>query len=258
MNKKYKLTQDTIESPCGQTLYRIEALIDVIGAKVSKGDLGGYVQSESNLSQAGICWIYGDAKVFGTAKVSDRAFVYAEASVFGDARISDDAWVSGAAKVYDNARVSENAGVRDAAEVFNNAKVQGAALISEDARVHGDAFVGGHFNVRGNARILGDAYINSSGIIFDTARVANREECVFITNQRGGIILVPNAIFVDLTSSCMSWRSLEEFEDTYVQAAQDAGCRDSEIIFTRQVVRCVMNMFKKRVVLKDVELATIN
>ena len=36
---------------------------------IKKGDLGGYVESERNLSQYDNCWIYDNAIVFGNAKV---------------------------------------------------------------------------------------------------------------------------------------------------------------------------------------------
>lgn len=71
--KKYKLTDETTIA-LGVTLYRIVALIDF--ADVKKGDKGGFVKSEENLSQNGDCWVYGDAGVFG------------DADIYGDAEIS--------------------------------------------------------------------------------------------------------------------------------------------------------------------------
>jgi len=41
-------------------LYRIRALKDF--GDVKKGDIGGYIQSKSNLSQEGNVWIYDAAK----------------------------------------------------------------------------------------------------------------------------------------------------------------------------------------------------
>lgn len=71
--KKYKLTSET--TGCnGFILYRIEALMDF--AKVKKGDKGGFVQSEDNLSHNGDCWVYDNAEVFGNAKVRGDAKVY--------------------------------------------------------------------------------------------------------------------------------------------------------------------------------------
>ena len=60
MEKKYKLTEETINVG-DKTLYRIEALRDF--SDVKKGDKGGFVEKEENLSQSDNCWIYYSAKV---------------------------------------------------------------------------------------------------------------------------------------------------------------------------------------------------
>ena len=54
MEKKYKLTEETI-NVYGITLYRIEALKDF--GNVKKGDKGGFIEKEDNLSQYRNCWI---------------------------------------------------------------------------------------------------------------------------------------------------------------------------------------------------------
>ena len=51
MKKKYKLTDETI-NVCGKKLCRIEALKDF--GDVKKGDKGGFIEDEHNLSHAGI------------------------------------------------------------------------------------------------------------------------------------------------------------------------------------------------------------
>ena len=106
MNNKYELTDET-KNFCGITLHRIRALRDIPSVKVKSGDLGGWIEKESNLSQDGDAWVYGDAKVCGNAEVSGNAMVF------------DDAEVSGDAEVYGNAIVSGNATVCGDAEVIN-------------------------------------------------------------------------------------------------------------------------------------------
>ena len=54
MNQKYEITD--IVHPQYPWLHRIRALRDV-REDVHAGDLGGFVQSEENLSQEGQCWI---------------------------------------------------------------------------------------------------------------------------------------------------------------------------------------------------------
>jgi len=79
---KYKLTNNTIEFN-GKVLHQIKALIDF--GIVQQGDLGGYIEKESNLSQEGNAWVFDNAKVFGNAEVFDNAGVFGNAEVFDNA-----------------------------------------------------------------------------------------------------------------------------------------------------------------------------
>ena len=63
---KYKLTDIKIEV-FGRTLFRIEALESF--ENVKKGELGGYVENQDNLSQDGDAWVCGNARVYGDAEV---------------------------------------------------------------------------------------------------------------------------------------------------------------------------------------------
>lgn len=76
MNKKFELTTDT-KMFLGRKLFRIKALISF--GNVKEGDLGGYVENESNLSHSGDAWVYGEAWVYGNAWVSDNARVSGDA-----------------------------------------------------------------------------------------------------------------------------------------------------------------------------------
>ena len=117
--KKYELVFDTGKSFLGIKLFRIRALVSFCG--VTKGNLGGYVQSEANLSQQGDAWVFGDAQVSMNAQVSDNARVHGDALVCGDARVYENAQVSDNAQVYGNARVYGNAQVCGDAWVYQNA-----------------------------------------------------------------------------------------------------------------------------------------
>ena len=103
MNKKYELTDEIINYN-NRKLYKIKALKDF--SDVKKGDLGGYVENENNLSQDGYCWIYNNAKVYDDAKVYDNARVYDNAVIFDDAKVYDYAKVFGNAKIYGHAVIS--------------------------------------------------------------------------------------------------------------------------------------------------------
>ena len=99
--KKFELTDEFVTTTSGKKLFRIKALVAF--RDVEKGELGGFVEKEENLSQYGTAWVSGDATVSGNAKVSGNAWVS------GNALVSDYATVSGNAKVSGNAWVSGNA-----------------------------------------------------------------------------------------------------------------------------------------------------
>lgn len=86
--KKYELTDETIEV-YGTALHRIKALKDF--GNVKKGELGGYVESERNLSQEGNCWVYGNAEVYGNAWVCGNAEVFGNAKVYSNAEVCGNA-----------------------------------------------------------------------------------------------------------------------------------------------------------------------
>src|SRR5574337_551685 len=112
MSKKYELVlNDSTMINGGVKLYQIKALKDF--GDVRKGDLGGYIEKEDNLSQEGDAWVSGNAHVTGDARVSENP------------RVSGDAWVSGNARVSGDARVSGHALVDGDDQVFGCDRVSG-------------------------------------------------------------------------------------------------------------------------------------
>ena len=71
---KYKLTEETKKLDYSDViLHRIEC-VEAFG-DVEVGEKGGWVESEKNLSQDGLCWVYDDAMVYGDAlakKIYDK------------------------------------------------------------------------------------------------------------------------------------------------------------------------------------------
>ena len=104
MEKKYKLTEETLEID-GHVLNRIIALRDF--GKVKKGDIGGWIEGQENLSHDDDCWVYGNAKVYGDAEVYGNAKVCGEAKVYGEAEVYGNAIVLGDAKVCGDAKVEK-------------------------------------------------------------------------------------------------------------------------------------------------------
>lgn len=136
------------------TVHRIRALQDF--GDVKAGDLGGYVESEANLSHTGDCWIY------------DGSIACCDAVVRDDAVLKDGAVMGQAAQLRDAAEVSGNVTMKGCAEVSGHASVScggmfsrdriglsGHAVVTEDARVTGEVTVCGNAKVCGNSRVEG-------------------------------------------------------------------------------------------------------
>ncbi len=168
--KKYEFIDDC-EYIDGHFLTRIRALRDFDDVK--KGDLGGYIENESNLSHEGNCWVYNKARVFQNARVFGNAKVKSFfVDVYGNAQIYGNAIFEGMT-LKDNAKLSGNAHANNAvviegnAQIYDNARVTDHAHISDNAVICDDAHVGG------NAKISGSAYICDESRVFDDAVICD-------------------------------------------------------------------------------------
>ena len=172
MDKKYELTSDSIKVN-GHTLYRIKARRSFSGVKI--GDLGGFIESEDNLSHEGDCWVYSLSEVggvvkytmvYGNARVCDDARVYDSACIFDNAQLCGDARVYDNAQVYGDAHISGEAWVDENVRVFGQARMSGYASATDDSRIYGNAQMFGNVQVSWNAQVCGDVYISTSDWAF--------------------------------------------------------------------------------------------
>lgn len=152
MEKKYRLTEETIEFN-GVKLHRIEAL--KYFSVVRKGDKGGFVQSEKNLSQLDNCWIFNDSKAIG------NSLVYKNAVLSGNSIICDNAVATGFSWICDHSIVCEKALITNNARIQCNSVVCGNSYVAGDAKVTSFSRVEGFSEVTGNAEIR-DALIKKS------------------------------------------------------------------------------------------------
>ncbi len=208
--KKYELT-NTTSSLSGRTLHRIRALKDF--ANVRAGDLGGWVESEDNLSQSGNCWVYNDAAVLHNARVQDNAKVSSDARVqnnakvqggakiSGDALISDHAIVAGSARIFDHATILGHACVFDNAQVsgytimfgctkvLDYAQVSGCIMLFDYVTISGSACVSGsgvqlcdHVRVLGDAKVFGPIRLSGDAVIRGNALLSSKDSILWIPN----------------------------------------------------------------------------
>ena len=185
MKKKYELTNETIEID-GHMLYRIKALKNF--GDVKKGDLGGFIEKEENLSHEGYCWVYENAKVFGNAKVFEHAEVYGYAGVYNDAK------------------------------VFGNAELYGNSIVSGDANVYGDSIVFGDSVICCNAHVYGytmvckDAYISSNDDYLVVSPIGSKNDTTTFFKCKDESIKVSCGCFIG---------TLDEFKDKVIETHGD-------------------------------------
>ena len=121
--KKYKLIESSLFWQYGRPIYRIQALRDF--SDVKKGDLGGFVESEENLSQYGNCWIYDNAQAVDRSMVVGDACLRDCAQMYDSSLIKDKAQLRGCAQMLHYSCLSDNA-------VAIDADILGFAIIAGD------------------------------------------------------------------------------------------------------------------------------
>ena len=136
-NQKYEITDMAHEEY--PFLHRIRALRDICG-EIRAGDIGGFVESESNLSaEPGDCaWIFDDAIACGSAYVSKGSVMS------GHSHAEDNAYLRGASMT-GKALASGNA------QIIHDPHTMGTPILSGNCKVYG--------TVQGDIRITGSAVI---------------------------------------------------------------------------------------------------
>ena len=198
--KKYKLGESKDFN--GIKLFRVVALKDF--SNVKKGDVGGWIKKEENLSQNGNCWVFNNARVYSNARVSGNAQVYGDAQVFNNAQVSGNAQISGEAWVFGDARVFNNA------QVYSDAKVSGGAWVSGEAQIFGDAQISGKARVSGDAKVSGDAWRKTPLMIYGTRDV------------------VCHSALHEITIGCIS-KTFDEWLEKYIEIGKKSKYSKDEI-----------------------------
>lgn len=142
MDKKYEFTDETKEID-GRILHRIVATKDFYrGNRISivmKGDLGGFIESEDNLSHDGGSWVMNNSCVYERAHIVGNALVGGGcAHVHGNSLVSEHAYVYGYANIHGYVNISGNATVNGNAHVHEYANICGNAHICENADISSD------------------------------------------------------------------------------------------------------------------------
>ena len=174
-NEKYEITDIAHEQY--PFLRRIRSLRD-IGEEVKAGDLGGFVESEANLSfeKDDDTWIFNDAVVAGEAVADKGAQLRENAIVCGCAYVSNGSVMSGRSRAEDDAYLS-------GATMLEDATVSGNAMILREERSGGAPVLSGQCRIYGTVR--GDIRVGGKAVLFSNQSVENASKDTFILTEKG-------------------------------------------------------------------------
>ena len=214
MVKKYELGEE--REIDGIKMHRIVALVDLPPRKdpsllggVRRGDIGGWVESEYNLSHYGDCWVYHDAMVLGKAKVLENASILGRARVSGSSLILGCATVGGDSSISDCAKVSEYADVRGG-NIYGSARIYGSAIIKGRlCEVCDNACVYDHASIDDSAKVWGNAVIHGRADLRGEINISDPFDILVIGPIIGsGVYLTLANGYSAMAEYCGDWDGL--------------------------------------------------
>lgn len=162
---KYYLTNNIIDVD-GHKLHQIVAARDIPEIGVQEGDLGGYVESERNLSHQGTSWIFA-GKVYEQASVTDGATVRGT-----NVRVHDKACLNGGFTAYDDVHLYGN---------FRGTgcgKAAGRVDACDNTMIRGSGFATDGTIMRHRATVGGNARASASAVLTGTVELTGNFEAV--------------------------------------------------------------------------------
>ena len=196
MDKKYEFTGVTMEvvsdTTCKRTLLnQIVSLVDI--GDIKAGTIGGYIESEENLSHDGNCWV-GECGI-----------------AMGNSRVHENAVVTSYGVVKDNANVHGTCIIRGGAVIGNRAEIFGNTIIDGDIVVMNAAKIGD------NESTINMITDTKNILIGDNAEILNSEDVtvVYVCDTEKTI---SNTVTIYRTAGG-GWSTIE-----YMDLGDDAEC----------------------------------
>lgn len=124
---------------------------------IPEGALGGYVESEANLSQEGSCWISSGSQAYEDALISENALVCGMSIINGNAQIKAaalvmDSEISGASTIEGIVRISK---------VSGSSAIDAGSVVETGSRVEGNISLI-NSTVAGDSEVTGTILLDSS------------------------------------------------------------------------------------------------
>lgn len=188
---RYIITDE--KHPSFPQLYRIQATANFGNVKI--GDFGGFIRSEANLSQdpTHSAWVYGDAIVTDSAKVSYHAKVMDYSIIRGNANIS------GFAQTRDRSIVQDDSHVNGFACTFHNTLVKDNAYVTGRLSLLGETVVHKSAHINGTATLLNftvSAVGDYHGVIENDELTVNSQPVLHLNLPEGKLNITDRKVHI--------------------------------------------------------------
>jgi len=222
---KYEILEQAHQLPDGRKVYRIKAVRDF--GNVKKGEIGGFVEADDNLSHDGLCWIANDAMALGRSRISgdallrdrarigDRVMLTDHCIVQDDARLSEFVFAYGHCTIGAQSMLAGAVTVRDHTLILCRPRysvsgkkqvpnLRGNVMVRDEARLEGcisaqdDVTIAGRTTIRDHVRLLEKAYIGGESIlegrttIGEEAKILQRAKIGGRTKIFGRVLIAGN------------------------------------------------------------------
>ena len=169
-------------------VYQIRALRDIYlkGKLIVKaGERGGFVESESNLSHEGSCWLFDKSRAIEQSMVRENAILRDNATVSGNAIIQGNATMIDFSSLRQRATLMDEAIMSKNASLVEDSAALGESVLTDDCcaggsvLINGNSYIGGKAKLSGqdvcltDCRILNNATINGKHVIMQKVTVAD-------------------------------------------------------------------------------------
>ena len=198
---KYELSKNP-EHRLGNVT-RIVALKDF--SNVKKGEIGGFVSNENNLSQYGDCWLYGNSKMFGNCKMFDNS------KMFGYSEMHDYS------EMHNNSEIHNNSKMHDNSKMFGYSKMHGYSKMDNNSEMHDNSKIFGNSKIDNNCKIFGNSKIKS-------VILSNSYECFNISYLKYNLTITKDLVF----GGCKTFTH-NEFKNLILEQCEDKTWKEEEL-----------------------------
>ena len=163
----------------GEKLYRIKALKDF--KDIKKGDLGGWVSNENNLSQYGNCWIYDEAKCTGNSRM------YGNSAMYEYSEMHDNSIMHEYSEMHDNSSMYGNSIMYGDSKMHDYSEMHGDSAMHDNSIMHDDSAMYDYSEMHDNSRMYNDSILKNNEKLY--GKLINKvDDFIEIYNKEGRIV----------------------------------------------------------------------